>query len=234
MRAPTTITFGVMARAPIPGRCKTRLARSLGDAAAALLQRAMLLDTLDLLGCRVRLGASMRYVVMAAPEDDGTAVLRALVPAGWEVVAQRGADLGARLANGLEDLAQKGALACLVDSDSPTVHPAALEQLSTVEDDDVVIGPAEDGGYYLIGTSRPDPRLFEGIRWSTSGVMDATRQACAALGRRVHELPHGYDVDDVEDLARLDLELQAHPARAPQTAELLRAVRSRLPVGAGC
>jgi rSAM/selenodomain-associated transferase 1 len=234
MNAPTTITFGVMARAPIPGRCKTRLARALGDSTAALLQRAMLLDTLDLLACRVRLEAPTRLVVLAAPEDDGTAVLRALVPAGWEVVAQRGSDLGMRLASGMEDLAQNGALVCLVDSDSPTVRPAALEQLGAIKHDDVAIGPAKDGGYYLIGTTRSDPRLFEGIPWSTSGVMDATRRACAAVGRRVHELPPGYDVDDVEDLATLARELQAHPELAPHTAALLEDIRSRLSVDAGC
>jgi rSAM/selenodomain-associated transferase 1 len=232
MDAATSITFGVMARAPIPGRCKTRLARSLGDAAAALLQRAMLLDTLDLLARRVRFEVSTRYVVLAAPEHDGVAALRELVPPAWEVMAQRGADLGARLANGMDDLALGGALACLVDSDSPTLPPAALEPIGTVEDQgqhgDVVIGPSEDGGYYLIGTSRPDPRLFEGIPWSTSGVMEATRRACRALGRRIHELPYGYDVDDADDLHRMARELEAHPDRAPMTARALSEVRAHL------
>src|SRR5262247_1082975 len=88
-------TLAVMARAPIAGRCKTRLAGVIGERDAAELYRAMLLDSLDLFG---RVGAT-RCVIMAAPEDEGVRALRALAPSGWETIGQEGAGLGARLAH---------------------------------------------------------------------------------------------------------------------------------------
>jgi glycosyltransferase A (GT-A) superfamily protein (DUF2064 family) len=105
--------FAVMARPPVPGHCKTRLAKTLGDARAAALYEAMLCDRLDTV-----LTLDARCVVLAAPEDDGVRRPRDVAPAG-EVMAQRGADLGERLANGVEDLFCEGARVYLVDSDSP-------------------------------------------------------------------------------------------------------------------
>src|SRR5437867_3556031 len=91
-----------MARAPLAGKCKTRLARAIGEAAAARLYEAMLLDRLDMLSSDglSALGVPIRRVVLVAPEHDGVAALRRLAPR-WEVIAQRGDDLGARLSNGL-------------------------------------------------------------------------------------------------------------------------------------
>src|SRR5258708_13599038 len=103
------VTVGVMARAPLPGRCKTRLAPALGAEGASTLYRAMFLDTLDALD---RL-SGVRKVVLAAPEDDGASILGTLAPSSWRVLAQRGRDLGERLANGFTDLGNPA-------------HPAAL------------------------------------------------------------------------------------------------------------
>lgn len=218
---PSAITFGVMARAPHEGRCKTRLARAIGAAGAARLYEAMLLDTLDLLTA-AKLAVPTRYVVLAAPEHDGAAVLRRLSPAPWEIVVQRGEDLGERLANALQELAAPQNLVCLVSSDSPTLPPDALAPLALPRaENGVVAGPCEDGGYYLIGTMAPDAGLFEAIPWSTSEVMDATRRACAALARPLDELPIGYDIDEPADLERLSRDTRA-TGRAPRTARALR------------
>ena len=222
MMKPRSITFGVMARAPIAGLCKTRLGRAIGSDAAARLQRAMLLDTLDLLANRTSLGLRLRLVVLAAPENDGPAHLRELAPASWTVIAQQGADLGERLANGFATLAGAGVLVCLLGSDSPTLPPEWLVRLTEAgADEDVAVGPCEDGGYYLIGTRAPEPKLFTGIPWSTAGVMDATRSACVLSSRQLVELPSWYDVDDAAAYERLRQELAAHPERAPLSAQAL-------------
>src|SRR5215831_7097991 len=114
--------LGVMARAPVAGACKTRLGGAIGAREAADLYRAMLLDSLGLFG---EVGAARR-VIMAAPEDDGVRVLREIAPPGWTVIAQEGAELGARLAHAFRTLGASGEAVALVDSDSPTVDRAAI------------------------------------------------------------------------------------------------------------
>ncbi|MEO7092491.1 MAG: TIGR04282 family arsenosugar biosynthesis glycosyltransferase [Polyangiales bacterium] len=227
VRAPSVITFGVMARAPIAGKCKTRLARTLGDVRAARLYQAMLLDTLELLALGVAplLPPVVRLVVLAAPEHDGVNALLELVPASWEVVPQRGPDLGARLSNALVDLATDGHLVCLVDSDSPTLPREAFRPLAAPRaENGVVVGPCDDGGYYLIAASRPEPRLFDDVPWSTPRVMDATREACRRLNLPLDELRSWYDVDAPEDVDRLAAELATDASLAPRTAAVLSAV----------
>ena len=228
------VTIGVMARAPVAGRCKTRLGRTIGAEGAARLYAAMLAD---------RLAAASalpfaRRVVLAAPEDDGPAALRGLAPAGWEIIAQRGADLGARLGSAFGDLlgsvvdprgSGAAPLVCLVDSDSPALSLASLWPLLARPRARgvAVAGPCEDGGYYLLGMTSLEPGILRDIPWSTSGVMAATRQRCAALGLPLEELPLAYDVDEAADLNRLARDLSAAPALAPRTWEALRALGHR-------
>ncbi|HEY8038990.1 MAG TPA: TIGR04282 family arsenosugar biosynthesis glycosyltransferase [Polyangiaceae bacterium] len=218
------VSLGVMARAPIAGRCKTRLASALGDAAAADVYRAMLLDSLDALArARPALG---RLVVMAAPEDDGVAVLRALAPEPWEILPQRGEGLGARLANAFRALGAGGDAVALVSSDSPTVSwgevAGALARFGGERR--AMMGPCDDGGYYLVALGSLELGILEGIDWSTPRVQDQTRQRCAALGLALDVLAPAYDVDDARDLERLRVELREHPGRAPRTAAVLRAL----------
>ncbi len=183
----------------------------------------MFLDTLDALGV---VGAT-RQVVLAAPEDDGVAVLRTMVPKNWEVIAQHGTDLGERLRNGFSDLAPEGPVV-LVDSDSPTLPIAPLaEALSRFwNSHNVLLGPCDDGGYYLIGlTSIRSGELgvLSDIPWSTSGVLAATRKRCHELRLDVTELPVWYDVDDAASLARFSAELSATPERAARCTAVLAA-----------
>ena len=127
------------------------------------------------------------------------------------MLPQRGDEFGERLYFAVEDLFKCGFdSVCLIDSDSPTV-PAenfeqAVELLSTSEDR-VVLGPSDDGGYYLIGVKKPHRHLFEQIDWSTERVLNQTMQRATEIGIEVKLLPTGYDVDDDVSLRRLCNEL---------------------------
>jgi rSAM/selenodomain-associated transferase 1 len=213
-------TIGVMARAPVAGRCKTRLAASVGDAFAAELCRAMLLDTLAAIE---RVFDSNRLVVMAAPDHGGAPLLRTLAPRRWEVVAQEGEGLGARLAHAFTTLGAGGDPVALVDSDSPTVSWEAAERaLARLRGPRrVCMGPCTDGGYWLIAMTTIELRILEGIAWSTPAVALETRARCSTLGLALEELPVGRDVDAPDDLAWLREELRRHPECAPHTAAML-------------
>ncbi len=219
------VTIGVMARAPVAGRCKTRLAKTLGAEGAARLYAAMLADRLAALDAL----PGARCIIVAAPEDDGVSVLRGLAPAGWEIVEQRGADLGARLGNAFRDLVGGGDLVCLVDSDSPTVSFATLwaDLAKPRGPRTVVAGPCEDGGYYLIGMTSLELGVLRDVPWSTSGVMRTTRERCAELGLRLEELAEAYDVDEAPEVDRLARDLVASPELAPRTAAALRSFHDR-------
>ena len=136
-----------------------------------------------------------------------------ILPADFSLLPQRGEKFGERLYLAVEDLFKCGfGSVCLIDSDSPTV-PAenfaeAVELLSTTEDR-VVLGPSDDGGYYLIGVKKPHRHLFEQIDWSTERVLNQTMQRATEIGIEVKLLPTGYDVDDGASLRRLCNELLA-------------------------
>jgi rSAM/selenodomain-associated transferase 1 len=214
-----TLAIAVMARAPIPGRCKTRLLAAHPEEWVAALQRAMLEDTLERLDT---LPATVR-VLLLAPDGGGAdvrAIVRPSVPRGWDVTLQHGADLGARLESAMSELFTRApsARAVIVGSDCP--HLPAFDPAA---DEDVLIGPTDDGGYYLIAPRTREPRLFRGIAWSTPRVMEQTRLRCAELGMRVRELPRTYDIDEPADVERLANDLADAPDRAPRTARILRA-----------
>jgi rSAM/selenodomain-associated transferase 1 len=208
-----------MAKAPVPGTCKTRLARQLGESAAAQLYAAMLADRLEAVSAQ----PAGRRVILAAPEEGGFSILRTLAPPDWEVVVQRGEDLGARLANAFRDLLRGNDLVCILDSDSPTLPLSELwPSLSAPRaPHSVMLGACEDGGYYLIGMRVLAPTVFEGIPWSTGAVAGATREKCRAVGLDVVDLVEWYDVDEGADLERLRRDLRDRPELAPRTAAFL-------------
>src|SRR5205814_8214493 len=144
-------------------------------------------------------------------------------------IAQRGHNFGDRLIFAAEDLFMVGFTSvCLINSDSPTVPAENFSQaveLLHLPGDCIVLGPSDDGGYYLIGLKRLHREVFERIDWSTEQVFEQTRQRATQIGITVHELPRGFDVDDRATLHRLCDELLGENARdnvAPQTQELLR------------
>lgn len=214
------IALGMMARAPVVGRCKTRLASAIGNERAVRLYEAMVADSCDAFA---RAGAD-RLVVMAAPEDDGVARLRAIAPSSWDIVAQVGEGLGERLAHAFRTLGEDGSSVALVDSDSPTVPMAPVaEALARFSGERrALVGPCVDGGYYLIGLTTLDLGVLRDVPWSTPGVLPTTRARCAELRLALEELPEGYDVDDAASFARLCAELREHPDRAPRSAEICR------------
>ncbi len=212
-------TLAVVARAPTPGRCKTRLSPRLSPQEAATFYQAMLLDTLDALS-EVKCG---RRVVLAAPEDDGVARLRELVPAAWEVVSQRGDDLGERLANGMSDLSLPEKALALVSSDAPTLPTSAISAAlrSFGRSPRALLGPSEDGGYYLIAMNVLELGVFSGISWSTAIVAEQTRVRLRELALPWDELPIAADIDTPADLDRLRAKLSRQPGLALRCAKLL-------------
>jgi hypothetical protein len=158
-----------------------------------------------------------------------------ILPADFSLLPQRGDKFGERLYFAAGDLFKCGfESVCLIDSDSPTV-PAenfaeAVELLSTREDR-VVLGPSDDGGYYLIGLKKPHRRLFEQIDWSTERVLNQTMQRAANIGIEIKLLQPGYDVDDDASLRRLSNELLADTTSAdvaPHTREFLASFVKRI------
>ena len=206
----TGIAVVVMAKLP-SDQAKTRLRSVLDSATRAELARALLADKV----AQVRAVEGVRPVVAYAPAEAGDA-MRALVGEQVELIAQRGADLGERLANVSSDLLADGAEAVLlVDADTPTLPLGhlveAVQVLRHADDVDVVIGPAWDGGYWAIGMRRPLPELFVGVEWSTSRVLAQTMRAVREAGHRARFLPAWSDVDRPSDLERLAGELAATP-----------------------
>jgi len=157
-----------------------------------------------------------------------------ILPADFSLLPQRGHKFGERLFFAVEDLFKCGFdSVCLIDSDSPTVSAEnfaeAVELLSTSEDR-VVLGPSDDGGYYLIGVKKPHRHLFEQIDWSTECVLNQTIQRATEIGLKAKLLPAGYDVDDEASLRRLCNELLADTTSAdlaPYTREYLARLTAR-------
>ena len=211
------MALGVMARAPSDERGKTRLILALGIDGGADLRRAILLDTLEAMAS-VRLADR---IVLFTPADasEEFAGLGADVA---RLIPQRGETLRERLEYGFADLFALGYDgAALIGSDLPTLPPGPVEQgLEALgrAPDPLVLGPAEDGGYYFIGLRRPHPELFRGVPWSTEGVLAATRAIAAREALEVTLLPSWYDVDAVPDLERAlqATERSVHPSGGPR------------------
>lgn len=200
------------------GRVKTRLIGDLTAAEAAALHAAFLDDLVD----RLRDGDFELRLAWALDADDE-------LPEGG--IRQQGDDLGERLYRALSEAARDGSSVMALGSDHPTLPIGLVEDaFERLENGaEVVLGPAEDGGYYLIAL-RPDavdPRLFEGIAWSTDRVLSETLERCRNL--RVELLPQASDVDTPEDLRRLAAQMSSDDLGCPRTRELLRAWQ-RLPV----
>lgn len=191
----------MMARAPWTGG-KTRLGVGADEAAHATLRHALFLDTLD----AVSSVANVEHIVACEPADECER-MRELVGPAIDVIAQRGGDLGQRMAHVFEDSFRLGMESVVVvGSDLPDLPSRLLLEAFhalRARKDRVVIGPATDGGYYLIGLNRTCGALFERIEWSTERVLAQTREAATALRLEVVLLDEWKDVDDAADLNRL-------------------------------
>jgi len=139
--------------------------------------------------------------------------MQAVAP-GFDVELQRGSDLGERMANAVADVCRRGHRgAIVIGTDAPLLTPAHLyETRSCLAPGRIVFGPAHDGGYYLVGLSEAEPRMFESISWGTAGVLVESMAAAARIGLAVHLVPPLDDVDTPNDLERVRQALASAPA----------------------
>ena len=227
--------LAVMTKAPQAGRVKTRLTPPLTPEEAASLNTCFLRDTAVAISEAVN-GGKAQGVGVYTPVGAESAYSE-ILPGKFILVPQRGDKFGERLLAATHDLLQLGFSAvCLIDSDSPTVPSNAFEQaveyLSRAEDS-VVLGPSDDGGYYLIGLKNPHREVFDRIDWSTERVLEQTIAAAREIDLPVHLLPVWYDVDDRTTLSRLCQELFGSNGTtrggfaAPATRDFLSALFQR-------
>jgi hypothetical protein len=187
----------VFVKAPRPGATKTRLAAHLGAEAAAAVYRALAMETAR----RTAPGrGEFDRLFFHAPADAGPE-LASWLP-GETCLPQVEGDLGERMAAAFEETFRRGAgRAALVGTDVPGLSRGVVrEALAALDNHDVVLGPARDGGYYLMALARPCPALFTAIPWSTPAVLTATLERTRALGLSVRLLDPLRDVDTLEDL----------------------------------
>ncbi len=187
--------LGIFVRSPVAGEVKTRLEPVLTAEQARDVYVAFIADFVD----RVR-GSKYRPTVFLSGER--TRDLDAVIDPKWPVVAQGTGDLGARLTAAFAHLLRNpGDRAVIVGSDSPDLPLAYLKRAFRVlKHRDVVLGPAVDGGYYLVGLRAPAPSVFRDIPWGSANVLDATLDAIEREGLTLAVLPPWYDVDDAASL----------------------------------
>lgn len=209
--------IGVLIKEPIPGKVKTRLiGPGITAEKAAQLYAAFLQDTLQLI-------RSVHADFYAAAYDPPATekFLRALRAAQFWVTEQKGKNFGERMRYFFEESFARGSRrTVLVGSDSPTLPARYLRMaLQALENHEVVLGPATDGGYYLVGLSALAPEIFCDVSWSTPQVFFQTQEILRRHGKlnRTYFLPEWYDIDKVRDLRRLRQDIELQHARKEST-----------------
>lgn len=201
--------LAVMAKAPRAGKVKTRLQPPMSADEAAALNVRFLRDTAENIAGVAGEGGSQGLICYTPVGDEEA--FDDLLPDGFGLIAQRGDGFGERLLYATQDILSCGfGAVCLIDSDSPTLPGVALREAVRELNrpgERAVIGPSEDGGYYLIGMKRAETKLFERIAWSTENVYAQTVERAREAGMELVELPKWYDVDDAATLAVLEREL---------------------------
>jgi rSAM/selenodomain-associated transferase 2/rSAM/selenodomain-associated transferase 1 len=196
------VALKVFAKAPVPGRVKTRLAATIGARAAADVYRDLALHTLGVAAAARRAGVVDDVELWVAPESGAGSLQQWADQHGFVVKLQVGDDLGERMHGALRESLDRGVRALVVGSDVPGLDVAYLAQaVAALQRDDVVIGPADDGGYVLVGLAR-DVDVFSAMRWSTPDVLEHTRARLEAAQVSWRELPALWDVDTHDDLVR--------------------------------
>jgi uncharacterized protein len=209
----------IFAREPVPGRVKTRLAGNIGNIMAAELYAAMLMDTIH----KAALLSGTEIYLFWATESAETPKLPGFQQ--LKALAQRGYDLGERMQNAFRTVFNdRISSCCIVGTDSPDLPvEIIINAFDALEraDIDVVLGPASDGGYYLIGMKQPHDWLFSNMEWSTPDVARLTQQRITEKSLNCFTLPEWHDVDILEDLERL---ATSSEMSAPQTFRVLNSI----------
>jgi len=188
----------VFAKAPLAGRVKTRLAAGIGDRAAVALYTGLVQDTVAM-AVQAALAPVSLYVDVAHPVFDTLGDAHDI-----DIAIQQGADLGMRMYNAMQHALEQADFVVLIGSDCPVMHTDYLAQACHAlhSGTTFVFGPAEDGGYVLAGARIAEERLFTGMRWSTTQLMQHTRARLRQLDRPHTELDTLWDLDTPEDLER--------------------------------
>ncbi|HXZ02855.1 MAG TPA: TIGR04282 family arsenosugar biosynthesis glycosyltransferase [Stellaceae bacterium] len=217
--SPLACAIAVMAKAPRAGQVKTRLVPPLTPEAARQLSACFLSDITENLRLAARAAALCGYVAYAPAGlermFDGVVApgTRLVLADGSGDMPPRVQGFGRSLLDAARALFARGhESVCLLNADSPTLPTALLAEAAralAAQGDRVVLGPADDGGYYLLGMKAPHAHLFEDIAWSTAAVAEETRARARALGLPILELAPWYDVDDGAALQRLWREIAA-------------------------
>ena len=216
--------LGIFAKEPRPGGVKSRLAATIGPERAAQVYDAFLRDLLE----RLRDFKARRAVAYSPPSAGD--FFRTLVGDAFELEPQSAGDLGQRMLVFFErEFAAGAGRVVLIGSDSPDLPLDRIDHaFRLLENHELVLGPCDDGGYYLIGMSRLIPEMFAGIDWSTPAVFEQTMRQAGTLSVRTALLDRWYDVDDPKDLRRLaaNLSIAADDstvaASLPHTVAMLR------------
>ena len=195
----------VVAKKPAPGQTKTRLCPPLNYDQAAKLYDCFLHDTLDIMRKVPNVERAVGYL-----PNESQSYFQQLAP-DMELTCQRGVSLGERLDNLLNEALHNGSgRVVVINSDSPTLPASYLSQaFDALIEADVVLGPTQDGGYYLIGMKQPHPHLFHEVQMSTPHVLADTLALAESSGLTVSLLPTWYDVDTIEDLYQLEEEISS-------------------------
>jgi rSAM/selenodomain-associated transferase 1 len=208
----------IMAKAPRPGAVKTRLAPSLSPAAVTAFYGCLLEDTLAL----ARSLGDVEVAIMCPDSDVNE--LAQLAGSEVSVLAQKGDGLAAGLTSVFAHFVEGHQRRVIAfNSDSPHLPRSVLEEaFETLTAHDVVVGPTQDGGYYLVGAKASHPTLFGGDGMGTSSALERLLSRVRALELSVGFADPFYDIDVADDLSRLASELRLAPARAPRTAAWLK------------
>ena len=230
-RAVSGAAIGIVCKAPQAGLSKTRLAKAVGAAAASELSACFLRDVAEAIAAVPEALGRRGYGVYAPAGAES--IMRQLLPANFGLLLQAGDDLGHVLIGATRALLDAGHdCMLLVNGDSPTLPPRFLTQAIEAlraPGDRMVLGPASDGGYYLIGLKQPHQELFKRIAWGTETVARSTCERAAEISLATMLLPEWYDVDDIETLRWLQEELAGQSTRfraggaAPASRAFLKA-----------
>ena len=189
----------IFAKYPSPGKVKTRLGKQVGYEVSAALYRLFVEETFALVK-----RADVQNVYVAIDPEEKLHDFSTMVPRGFHVFSQSGKNLGERLFNAFDYVSSEGAERVMaLGSDSPTLPAEFVDRgFSHLANVDLVVGPADDGGYYLIGVKQPEKRLFENIDWGSDSVLQTTIKRAAQLQMSYSLLPSWYDVDELQTLRR--------------------------------
>jgi hypothetical protein len=214
-------TLIVFVKAPIPGDVKTRLIPHLTGVEAAFLYRCFVSDVIR---CANQFCSQVRVQVAYQSHPKATDLSWLGVKHPPELFKQDGRSLGERLIHAFGIAFGRGAKkVVIIGSDSPNLPKDYVEQaFAALDSADVVLGPAADGGYYLVGLSRPCLKLFEDVSWSTDQVFERTSHNAQKYGYTLRILPAHYDIDTIHDLEFLHKDLlDKDGAQAPNTRKFL-------------